>query len=123
MEADREWVAEGADGLRSHHLRGPGSPWTAVPRHRERIVRVVRRRRALATAPNGPAARPRVWADRAGALQRSGNRDIWTRLLDPRRSQSAAEADVGRARVEHDAVRPARSVSLPRGQRQRVDER
>ena len=77
-------------------------------------LRVVRRRRELAAAADQPAARAGVLDRGAGALQRSGDRDLRPRLLDPRRPHAAAAADAAGAGGRRAPVPAARGLSLPR---------
>ena len=82
VEADRQRHPEEHAELRQGDLRGSRAARHALPRHRERDLRVVRRRRHLAAAAERPAARAGVGHRRAGALQRPGDLHLRPRLLD-----------------------------------------
>ena len=57
----------------------------------------------------------------SGALQRSRRRDLWPRLLDPRRPLAAAAADAAVMASRAHLFRIRARVSLPRHRRQRLD--
>ena len=99
--------------LHEDHHRGHEAAGPALRRHRERHLRVLRRRRQLAAAPAEPARRPGLGRRHPGALQRPGRGHLRARLLDPRRSRAAAATDPRGDGVRFAPVRAPRRVPLP----------
>ena len=105
--------------LRALRPRRSGQARAAVSRHRER-----RSTSRSTTASNWQPLQmnlphaPVYWLDRPGALQRSGDRDLRPRLLDPRRHHAAAALtpEVLNADAHLFAPRPAyrfRAITAP----------
>src|SRR6266702_1104195 len=113
LATHRERRRQRAGELRARGPGGPGASRTALPRYRERAVRVVRRRRELAAAADQSPARARVLAGDPGSLQRPRGLDVRARLLDPRRPDTVAAAHRGRSWSDGRAVQAARRVPVP----------
>jgi len=121
-DVDEDRQRHRAEPLRARDSRRHGPREDAVPRHRARHLRVVRRRGELAVVEAEPAGHSR--ARHQGGSARSRHRDAWPRLL--RDGQHLSPAPVGRgddrpARVQAQR-RASRTGSLAR-RRLRAEER
>ena len=115
LEADRQRHPAEHAQLRALHPRGSGAARAALPRHRERAStsRSTMARTGSRCRTNLPHA-PVYWHRRAGTLQRSGDRDLRPRLLDPRRHHAAAAADAAGAERRRAPVPAAAGLPVPR---------
>ena len=99
LEGDRLQHSEEPALLRARRARGPVPQGPSLRGHRERALRLLRRRRALGAAADEAAARAGLLADGPGALPRSRRRDLRARLLHPGRRDAARAVDRRRARA------------------------
>ena len=102
----------------------PTRPGLALPRRRERALRVVRRRRELDAAPGQPPARAGPLARRPGALQGPRGRHLRPGILDLRRPDAAPAVDAGGGEGGRPLVQAEAGLPLPaRGRARRRAER
>ncbi len=113
LEGDHRRHSQEHAQLRQGDLRRSRAPRPALRGHRERHLRVVRRRRELAAAADGSAARAGVGHRGAAALQRPGDLHLRARLLHPRRHHAIAAAHAAGAGRRRPSVPAAGRLSLP----------
>ena len=89
---DRDRDSEEPAELCQERTRGPDPARPSLPCHRKRHVRLLRRRRPLATPPTQSSPRPGFLAHHPKTLQRPGPFHLWAGVLDSGRPVPASAA-------------------------------
>jgi len=113
LDQDRERHPVEPAQLHARAARGPAAAGPAVRGHRERPLRLLRRRGPLAGPAAQSAARAGALDRHPGTLRRPGGRHLRTRHLDPRRPVGAARVEPGGRRRRHLPVRAAAGLPFP----------